>query len=174
MGFFANLLDKDKREKIGYIDGCANIFDLVLIKGAHDPKMYQDIKAENYRTDLIGILAAYLDTKPREKCVRDTFGKDVIRYGTANGTSLIDTHPIQANLDTVFLPSFYAKHAHYSAFVASEMNNKIDAVITDDLAKELLKVNGIQVEPEKINIVASDIRQALGWADAIRDTFKFV
>ena len=172
MGFFANLFDK--REKIGYLDGCGNIFNLVLAQDAHYPKMYPDIKDENYRTDLIGILAAYLDTKPREKCVRDTFGKDVIRYGTANGTCLIDTHPIQANLDTVFLPAFYAKHAHYSAFVASELNNKIDAVSTDDLANELLKANGIQVEPEKNKIVASDIRQALGWADAILDTFKFV
>ena len=37
----------------------------------------------NYRAEIIGIVAAHLDTKPREKCVcfGSTFGKDIMHYG---------------------------------------------------------------------------------------------
>ena len=157
MGFFSNLFDK--RKKISYSQGCNFIFNFALIQDLQYTNTFQDIGEHEYRSDIIAVAAAYLDTKPHEKCVRfgSTFGKDMIRYGTVNGTILIATHPIEVNLKTIFLPKFQQKHSLYSQFVASNMGNCINPTNAQILAKEILNANNVKPEEPKIKVVATDI-----------------
>ena len=171
MAFWNNLFDK--REKMAYREGCSNFFNLALVIDFQYLQEYQDIAEVYYRADIVGIVAAYLDTKPHERYMRTTFGKDVLHYGTVRGTVLIDTHPIARTLKSVFLPKCEQKHAHYSKFMQSEMNNSINGTTTRTLASEVLRVNGIPVDSAKINSIAVDINMILEWVNTTLSTYRF-
>ena len=172
MGFFSNLFDK--REKMAYRDGCGNLFNLALMLNYRFPQEFADINDADYTSDMIGILATYLDTKPEDSGRSRTFGEAAIYYGTVHGTILINTHPIQANLQDVYLPKFKQRHQEYSKFVKENMNNNINATTTRTLAGEVLRINGIPADSAKINSIAVDINTILEWVDATLSKFRLV
>ena len=174
MGLFDNLFDK--REKMEYRKGCDYIFNLALIQKVQYLEEYSDIDESDYRSDIIGVVAAYLDTKPQEKCVRtlSTFGKDAIYYGTVHGTMLNETHPIQATLKMIFLPKCKIKHGYYSEFVRENMDNSINATNARTLASEILRYNNITADATKINTIVVDINVILELVDAILSKYRFV
>ena len=174
MGIFDSLFDK--REKMDYCKACDYIFNLALVQNVQYTTEYSDIDELNYRAEIIGIIAAHLDTKPQEKCVcfGSTFGKDIMYYGTVHGTALIETHPIQANLKTVFLPKCQQRHSHYSSFVREKMSNSINATTARILASEVLSLNGVSTDSARVNAVAMDINSVICFVDKILATYKFV
>ena len=174
MGLFDSLLDK--REKMDYCRGCDFLFNICLRQTFQDNAEFSDISETEYRANIVGIVAAYLDTKPIEKRVRvrSTFGKDALYYGTVNGTMLVETHPIQANLKTIFLPKVQEKHSYYSEFMRTEMNNHINATTTRTLANEVLLINGIDPDSARINAITVDINAIIEMIDAMLSKYKFV
>ena len=174
MGIFDSLFDK--RDKMDYCKACDYIFNLALIQNVQYTSEYSDIDELNYRAEIIGIVAAHLDTKPREKCTCSvsTFGKDIMYYGTVHGTALIATHPIQANLKTVFLPTCKQRHSHYTLFVRENMSNSINPTTSRILANEMLRLNGVSIDSARTNAVAMDINSVICFVDKILATYKFV
>lgn len=174
MGFLDSLFDK--REKLDYCKGCDYIFNLALTQAVQFSSEFNDIQDEYYRANIVGIVMAYLDTKPADKCVsfRSTFGKDTLYYGTVHGTMLVESHPIQANLKTEFIPLFQNYHTHYSNFISNEMNNNLNATTVRILAQEVLQHNNVVPDTAKINAIAVDINALIEIIDALLSKYKFV
>lgn len=165
MGLFDSLFDK--REKIDYCRGCDFIFQVVWNQALQYTTDFFDLSDYDYRAELISIIAAYLDTKPKEKavCVGSTFGKDMIHYGTV--------HASREFKDT-YLPRFKDKHTHYSYFIRDNTGNTINATTSRNLALEICRLNGIALESAKVNAITIDVNKLVEIVDATLSTYRFV
>ena len=165
MGLFSNLFDK--REKMVYCRGCDFLFQIALLQKVQFPITFSDITENEYRCDIVGIVMAYLDTKPQGKCVRvrSTFGKDAIYYGTVHS---------EREFKEVYVPKYKEKHSYYSNFISSNMNNNLNATTARTLAMEVCRVNHIELDDTKINTIIVDINVMTEIVDATLSTYRFV
>ena len=75
MGLFDKLIDK--REKKDYVDVKHYFFSIAQMQRTQYPEQFDDIEESTYRAEIVGIFAAYLDTKPKQKCVMSSYGQDM-------------------------------------------------------------------------------------------------
>jgi len=165
MGLFDNLFDK--REKIDYCKGCDFLFDVVWMQAVQFIRDFNDLSNHDYRAELISIIAAYLDTKPKEKAVRvcSTFGTDMIYYGTVHAPR---------EFKDIYLPKYKDKHKHYSCFIRDNTGNSINTTTSRTLALEICRLNGIAPEPAKVDAITIDINKMVELVDATLSTYRFV
>ena len=165
MALFGNLFDK--REKLDYCRGCDLLFQISLMQKVQFPTEFSDIPEHEYRDDIIGIVMAYLDTKPMGKCVRvrSTFGKDALYYGTVHAPS---------EVKQIVLPRSKGKHAYYSEFISANLGNCLNATNARALALEVCRVNGMEPDTAKVNAIIVDINVMRELVDATLSTYRLV
>lgn len=165
MGLFDNLFDK--REKIDYCKGCDFLFKAVWMRAVKYTTDFSDLSNNDYKAELISIIAAYLDTKSEKQRVRygSTFGKDMIYYGTVHTPE---------EFKDIYLPKYKEKHAHYSCFIRDNMENNVNSTTSRNLALEICRLNGISPDVAKVNAITIDINVMLELVDATISTYRFV
>lgn len=161
MGLFDSLFDK--REKMKYSDACIFIFDFIQMMVPQYAPGFSDATNFNYKTELVGLTAAYLDTKPKEKCTRanSTFGKDMIYH------SLFWKDAIE-NLNHKW------RHEHYSNFIQENMDNSVNPDNRRTLALEICRYNNICLEESKVNSILKDINDIFDAVDSLLSIYRFV
>lgn len=164
MGFFDKLFDK--REKMEYRKACDFIYNIALIQKVQYTENFTDISDDDYRTDIVGIVAAYVDSKPRESYViGSSMGADIFRYGESM---------LLAQLDGEFIPKCKKKHTIYSRFVATKMGNALNATTARALAEEVCRINNIAPDPNKLNAIVVDINSLVTVVDGLLTTYRIV
>ena len=165
MALFGRLFDK--REKLDFCRGCDFLFQIALMQKVQFPIDFPDIDENQYRNDIIGIVTAYLDTKPREKGVRTgrTFGEDAIYYGTVHTPS---------EIKKITLPQYKEKYSHYSKFINTNMGGCLNITNARTLALEVCRVNCIELDATRINSIIIDINVMKELVDATLSTYKFI
>lgn len=163
MGLFDNLFDK--REKKSYTDIKHFFFDIAQMQRIQYPEQFDDINAQEYREAIVGIFAAYLDTKPKQKCVIISYGEDLF---------LSQIGCVSREIKEKVLPKYKSAYKHYSSFVRSNMNNVINATNVKLLATEVCRTFGIISDSAHLNAISMDICTMTNIIDATFDTFRFV
>ena len=166
----------DERIKMSYIKGCEHLFNASPTQNIQYPSYFPEIDEFTYRSELIAISMAYLDSKPRELSIgsTNTFGADMLNYGAANGTVLAKNHPIEANFKTSFLPACQQKYHCYSWAVMNKIGRRFNASSLTILALELLKNNQIKPDNGRIALITQDIRTTFGMIDSIISKYRFI
>lgn len=162
------LLDKlfDKREKMEYRKACDFIYNIALMQKVQYTETFDDISVDEYRTDIVGIVAAYVDSKPRESYVKgSSMGADMFRYGE----SMLLVQP-----DGDFVPKCKEKHSIYSCFVANKMGNSLNATTARTLAEEVFRVHNIVPDTNRINAIVVDVNSMITLVDSLLSTYRLV
>ena len=163
MGIFDKLTDK--REKKSYTDIKMYFFAIAQLQRVQYPEQFDDIDEQSYRGDIVGIFAAYLDTKPKQKCVIFSYGDDMLspqRY--------CSPREVREN----FLPLCEEAYKHYREFVKSKMNNAVNATTVRNLAEEVCLRHGIIPDAARVNAISMDINVMTDIIDATFEMFRFV
>ena len=165
MGFFDKF--KDKREKYDYARGSDFLFNMVLMQKVKYTDAFDDIGYIDYRSELIGIAAAYLDKEPSNKTFKDyrSFGECILYYGTV--------HADRAVKDTI-LPKSQAAHKYYNKFFSDKKGKPVSESAARILAQDIMQRYNIASDPARTNAMIVDITKMVEIVDAVLGTYRFV
>lgn len=163
MGLLDGLFDK--REKKSYSDAMRFFFDITQLQRVQYTEQFEDINEEEYRSIIVGIVASYLDTKPKQKKTIFSCGEDLI-FLRGLGAS----KDFKENLQ----PKYKEAYKKYNAVVKNKMNNTINATNAKLLAYEICDTFNIEIDAARINAISIDICTMIDIIDATFDTFRFV
>ena len=165
MGFFDKF--KDKREKYDYTRGSDFLFNMVLMQKDQYTDAFDDIGYVDYRSELIGIAAAYLDKEPSNKTFKDyrSFGECILYYGTV--------HADRALKDTI-LPTSQAAHKYYNKFFSDKKGKPVSESAARILAQDIMQRYNIASDPARTNAMIVDITKMVEIVDAVLGTYRFV
>lgn len=163
MGLFDNLFDK--REKKSYLDIKHFFFDIAQIQRIQYPEQFVDVDAQEYRNAVVGIFAAYMDTKPKQKCVITSYGSDMF---------ISQIGCVSREVKEKVLPKYKDAYKHYGTFIKNNMNGVLNASNVRILAEEVCRVTNTESTVERINSISMDINTMTAIIDATFDTYRFV
>ena len=157
----------DKREKYDYMRGSDFLFNLVLMQKDQYTESFDDIGYVDYRSELIGIVAAYLDKEPSNKTFKSyqSFGECILYYGTV--------HADRAIKDTV-LPKSQAAHKYYNKFFSDKKGKPVSESAARVLAQDIMQRYNIAADPARTNAMIVDITKMVETVDAVLGTYRFV
>ena len=162
MGFFNKLFDK--RKQLAYKDACDYLFTFPFILKIRYTKEFSDIS--EYTADLLGITAAYVDTKPKESyIIGSSMGSDMFRYC---GNMLL-VKPTDE-----FLSKCKEKHSFYSNFIATKMGNMLNTTTIRALAEEVCRVYNIEPDSHRINTIVADIDLQITAVNSLFSEYRIV
>ena len=153
----------DNREKKSYSDACHFFYDSTVYLKVNYLDNFGDIKEEDYRADIVGIVTAYLDTKPKEKYMIFSWSRDIFM-----DVSICQPQPIKER----YLPKCKERYNHYSKYIKIRMGNTINNTNVKSLAAEVCRYHGVELTDERINSVATDINTFITLVDATFETFR--
>ncbi len=163
MGIFDSLFDK--REKKDYNDILMFFFNIAQIQRVQYTEQYEDIEEQEYRETIVGIFAAYLDTKEKQKCVITSYGWDLF---------VRQVGCVSREVKEKVLPKYEDAYKHYRDFIKSSMSNTINATNVKLLASEVCRTFNVEPDITRINTISMDICTMRDIIDAIFDTYRFV
>ena len=163
MGFFDKLFDK--REKKRYLEGCHFFYSLATMQKVEYSSKFNDITAEDYRANIVGIVAAYLDTKPKEHSGFSTFGQDMFWN---------ETGCVSNDVKEKFFPKCKEKRDYFAIYIKNNLSNNLNASNSRLVAIELCKVNSIPQDESRIREITNDINKMIELVDATLSTFRFL
>ena len=165
MGLFDKFLDK--REKYDYMKGCDYLFNMVLMQTDQYTASFDDINYDDYRAELIGIVAAYLDRDPKIKTFDhyDSFGACILYYGTV--------HAPRETRDK-FLPLCKESHKYYKRFFSEEIGQMVSASAAQKLANDIISRYKIPSDAARLNAITVDVTKMIEIVDAMLSTYRFV
>ena len=165
MGFFDKFFDK--REKYDYARGCDYLFNIVLIQKDQYTASYEDINYDDYRAELIGIVAAYMDRDPKIKTFDDyrSFGECVLYYGTVHASR---------EQKEKFLPLCKQSHKYYRQFFSKEIGPMLGTSAAQKIAMDIISRYEITSDAARLNAIIVDISKMIEIVDAMISTYRFV
>lgn len=165
MGFFDKFTDK--REKIDYAKGSDNLFNMLLRQKDQYTETFDDISFTDYRSELLGISAAYLDKEPSNKTFHsyDSFGECILYYGTVHAPEIIKK---------TILPRSKISHKHYNKYFGGKQGIPVGESIARVLAQDIMMRHGIKEDASRTNAMIVDILKMIEIVDAVLATFRFV
>ena len=163
MGLFDGLFDK--REKKNYGDILLFFFNIAQMQRVQYPEQYADIKEQEYRETIVGIFAAYLDTKEKQKCVITSYGWDLF---------VSQVGCVSREVKEKVLPKYEDAYKYYRNIIQKNMSNTINATNVNVLASEVCRTFGVEPDIAKINTISMDICTMRDIIDATFDTYRFI
>ena len=162
-----SLLDKlfDKREKKNHNDICHFIYGITMYQKVGYTSEFSDIPEDIYRADMLGIVTAHLDTRPKERCMVFSWSEDIFMH-----ISICESREIKER----YLPIYEGRHKHYSNFIKTQMSNSVNGTTVKALAAEICRVYGIEPDSARINSIAVDINAFIDIINGIFETFRIV
>ncbi len=165
MGF----LDKffDKREKIDYARGSDYLFNMVLLQKDQYTTSFTDITYDNYRAELIGVVAAYLDRDPKIKTFKSyqSFGECMLYYGTVHASR---------ELKESFLPLCKEAHKHYKHIFSKDVGEMVSTSAAQTIAKDIISRYKVLDNAARLNAITVDVSKMIEIVDAVITTYRFV
>jgi hypothetical protein len=165
MGFFDKFFDK--REKYDYMKGSDYLFNMVLMQKDQYTSSFDDVNYDIYRSELIGIVAAYLDRDPKIKtfdCYR-SFGECILYYGTVHASREIRES---------FLPLCKKSHEYYKRFFNEAIGQVVSTSATQKIANDIISRYNIPSDTARVNAIIVDISKMIEIVDAVISTYRFV
>ena len=129
------------------------------------PEQFVDVDAQEYRNAVVGIFAAYMDTKPKQKCVITSYGSDMF---------ISQIGCVSREVKEKVLPKYKDAYKHYGTFIKNNMNGVLNASNVRILAEEVCHVTNTESTVERINSISMDINTMTAIIDATFDTYRFV
>lgn len=165
MGFFDRFTDK--REKYDYMRGSDFLYNLVLMQKDQYTESFNDIEYADYRSELIGIAAAYLDKEPSNKTFKSyrSFGECILYYGTVHADRVIKD---------IVLPKSQAAHKHYNKFFSDKKGMPVRESTARVLAQDIMQRYNVAADPARTNAMIVDITKMVEIVDAVLSTYRFV
>ncbi len=165
MGFFDKFFDK--REKYDYMKGSDYLFNIALMQKDQYTASFDDINYDNYRAELIGIVAAYLDRDPKIKTFDSyrSFGECILYYGTVHASR---------ELKEKFLPLCQNSHKYYKQFFSKEIGQMVSASAAQKIAQDIISRYNITADAARLNAITVDVSKMFEIVDAMIGTYRFV
>lgn len=165
MGFFDKFFDK--RETCNYMKGSDCLFNIVLMQKDQYTTSFDDINYDNYRAELVGVVAAYLDRDPKIKTFNsyDSFGECILYYGTVHSPR---------EFKEKFLPLCKNSHKYYRQFFSKEIGQIVSASAAQKIAQDIISRYNITADAARLNAITVDISKMFELVDATLATYRFV